>query len=666
MKGTETRITDPHTITASDINPDSDDAMMDDVESGASILERGIDVNTGIDTGVDMNNIMDDSHHHAGHETSLLETELGNDGNTNIDIDTIAAPSIQPPLLSPSPSIQERANMKAYSWRPPTPPPSPPKTNSNSNNNNGDFNKIFTFKGIGIGMPSLFRKKTSNIAVHPNQTNTDGNSISNRNSSPHRLADESLLLTNESDPHNLTHDYISTGDTNDTDNDYDIRTQTQIHTHARNVPRKHNPYKHQSRISKTIHALLPTSPRPEYDDTQSQQNDQSSTYQMMKSQHGASTRQSKNSLSAITNLPPDQSSFFYNGMDQLQLQRSSDYSSSSSNRKSSSSISPSSDDYFNHQTRRNFMEKHALLNASYSRPSISSSNSLKDEQEHAQEEDYFQDNDSFDLSTLFTFGMSHANRDRHDRQRFQQRNEQPIMADIRKSSLSYMRKGRMEMRVPGDNVRLVMDEFLDAGILSVEVNSHSEFELEPQSCSGGENDRDGDGKRNRMNGNDRDDENENKYSNRGTSSGLEGTAMRTVGESSSLEQQETDIETGAVSVIEQRAHIERSGLIQLSESRQQKQAAGDLNVDLDYAEDVAEDAQETSRLPELRYMLTVDQNLYKRVLSEITDSRMPCGLYYCCNDSVDGTKHVQIRVAILILIVFFIFLFVGTCIWPTD
>eukprot|EP00979_Chaetoceros_neogracilis_P004374 scaffold778_cov133-Chaetoceros_neogracile.AAC.1 len=127
-----------------------------------------------------------------------------------------------------------------------------------------------------------------------------------------------------------------------------------------------------------------------------------------------------------------------------------------------------------------------------------------------------------------------------------------------------------------------------------------------------------------MNGNDRDDENENKYSNRGTSLGLEGTAMRTVGESSSLEQQETDIETGAVSVIEQRAHIERSGLIQSSESRQQKQAAGDLDVDLDYAENAVEDAQETSRLPELRYMLTVDQNLYKRVLSEITDSRMPC------------------------------------------
>ena len=70
-----------------------------------------------------------------------------------------------------------------------------------------------------------------------------------------------------------------------------------------------------------------------------------------------------------------------------------------------------------------------------------------------------------------------------------------------------------------------------------------------------------------------------------------------------------------------------------------------------------------NKLPELNYVLTVDQDLYKRVLSEMLDSRTPCGLYFFCHD--DGHKNVHINVAIGILFVVFSLIFWGTCVWPT-
>mmetsp|Transcript_13407 Transcript_13407/g.20340 ORF Transcript_13407/g.20340 Transcript_13407/m.20340 type:complete len:106 (-) Transcript_13407:85-402(-) len=69
-------------------------------------------------------------------------------------------------------------------------------------------------------------------------------------------------------------------------------------------------------------------------------------------------------------------------------------------------------------------------------------------------------------------------------------------------------------------------------------------------------------------------------------------------------------------------------------------------------------------LSELSYVLTVDQDLYKRVLSEAVDSQTMCGFYYCCHDY--ESKNVNINVAIGILLVVFSLLFWGTCVWPTE
>ena len=63
------------------------------------------------------------------------------------------------------------------------------------------------------------------------------------------------------------------------------------------------------------------------------------------------------------------------------------------------------------------------------------------------------------------------------------------------------------------------------------------------------------------------------------------------------------------------------------------------------------------------YVLTVEEDLYKRLVQEMADSlQSPFGLYNCCRES--GT--VDIRIALAILAVFFMFLFITTLVWPTN
>mmetsp|Transcript_28081 Transcript_28081/g.66936 ORF Transcript_28081/g.66936 Transcript_28081/m.66936 type:complete len:482 (+) Transcript_28081:91-1536(+) len=69
--------------------------------------------------------------------------------------------------------------------------------------------------------------------------------------------------------------------------------------------------------------------------------------------------------------------------------------------------------------------------------------------------------------------------------------------------------------------------------------------------------------------------------------------------------------------------------------------------------------------PELSYVLTVDEHLYRRLVQEMVDSyRLPCGMYYCCH--VTDGDHVGIGVAVSALSCIFLLLLIGMIIWPTD
>merc|ERR1712008_292075 len=66
----------------------------------------------------------------------------------------------------------------------------------------------------------------------------------------------------------------------------------------------------------------------------------------------------------------------------------------------------------------------------------------------------------------------------------------------------------------------------------------------------------------------------------------------------------------------------------------------------------------------IQYVLTVDDDLYRRVVKEMAYSRFPCGIYYCCHET--DTNKVNIWVAVGILSIIFLFLFVNTMIWPVT
>ena len=69
-------------------------------------------------------------------------------------------------------------------------------------------------------------------------------------------------------------------------------------------------------------------------------------------------------------------------------------------------------------------------------------------------------------------------------------------------------------------------------------------------------------------------------------------------------------------------------------------------------------------LSDVRYVLNVDDDLFKRVLSEIADSRSyPCGLFYCGRQIEDGDNP-SIWIAVGIVIFLFLGMAIVSVCWP--
>lgn len=71
--------------------------------------------------------------------------------------------------------------------------------------------------------------------------------------------------------------------------------------------------------------------------------------------------------------------------------------------------------------------------------------------------------------------------------------------------------------------------------------------------------------------------------------------------------------------------------------------------------------------PPLKYVLTVPDDLYRRVVSEMSYRLMPpCwGFFKCCHYH-DDTEHADIRLALVILAVTFTLVFGFTLEWRTE
>jgi hypothetical protein len=290
--------------------------------------------------------------------------------------------------------------------------------------------------------------------------------------------------------------------------------------------------------------------------------------------------------------------FFYNNIEDIEAQRQSKSQFATKQTPVSMTLTNESSngycEYFDPTSRHAFMEEYAILNSTLSNEEI----------EYKDAEDQFVDDDDeygLDFQTLFTFGCSPTARDKELQRRgiTADNGFVPAISDIRKSSLSYMNNGRIQIRLPSDRVRLLMDDHMEAGILSVE--------------------------------------------------------RPLVLANETQESASNDTQERTSPLLKPRRSSNDSIIV----GSQQVSCVGDdteINVD--------EYEVCTSSLPELNYVLTVDEDLYRRVLSEIVDSRTPCGLYFCCHDY--DSKSVNIKVAIGILVIVFSLLLWGTITWPTG
>lgn len=293
--------------------------------------------------------------------------------------------------------------------------------------------------------------------------------------------------------------------------------------------------------------------------------------------------------------------FFYTGMDELEAKRGSQTKSKWATKQTPASVAYTNEsrirngygEYFDPTLRRKFMEEYEMLNTNLTNNEIEHNNA-----EDQFDDDIHDDDDAMDFRSLFTFGCSPTSREKELNRRGLTVDDHdiPAISDIRKSSLSFMNNGRMQIRLPSDKVRLLMDDHLEAGILCVEKDA----------------------------------------------------LVRSSADRSSAQDD-----------------------VNREEAQNSLFMADDENIigenisnNYDYSLSRANRNEAASSLKELRYVLTIDQDLYKRVLTEVVDSQTPCGLYYCCHDY--ESKTVNINVAVGILFVVFSFIFWGTCEWPTD
>jgi hypothetical protein len=68
--------------------------------------------------------------------------------------------------------------------------------------------------------------------------------------------------------------------------------------------------------------------------------------------------------------------------------------------------------------------------------------------------------------------------------------------------------------------------------------------------------------------------------------------------------------------------------------------------------------------PPLRYVMTVPDDLYRRIVSEMSYAMFPpyWGVFKCCTE----TERADIKVALAIFFVVLLLLFISTMEWPTD
>merc|ERR1711935_471254 len=94
----------------------------------------------------------------------------------------------------------------------------------------------------------------------------------------------------------------------------------------------------------------------------------------------------------------------------------------------------------------------------------------------------------------------------------------------------------------------------------------------------------------------------------------------------------------------------------------------DVNSDSSYSyddDDSYVDALYEDLLPELRYVITIPDDIYRRMVGEMSAKVFPpCwGFFRCCNQE---SEHASIKLALVIMSVVMLLLFIGSLEWRTT
>ena len=94
---------------------------------------------------------------------------------------------------------------------------------------------------------------------------------------------------------------------------------------------------------------------------------------------------------------------------------------------------------------------------------------------------------------------------------------------------------------------------------------------------------------------------------------------------------------------------------------------GIVSVEQWRKDDVETNCDDEKKNPPLRFVMTVPDDLYRRVVSEMSYRLMPpCwGFFKCCHYH-DDTEHADIRLALVVLAVTFALVFIFTMEWRTT
>jgi len=248
-----------------------------------------------------------------------------------------------------------------------------------------------------------------------------------------------------------------------------------------------------------------------------------------------------------------------------------------------------------------------------------------------------------------------------------------------RSSMFFEQDGRMLMRLPRDQVRLVMDYNLEPGILSVEQWRNQEDAEATSEKLAMQNER----TRLSMQ---RERKRERRHQRRGKEQRRRRRRRRNTRKQRELQQQQFDgdnrnnnIHNEGEQTIDEEDPLATKGGGQLPlegvPMEEEKGRQTDIEEDDDsyssYSDDsdsyLDDDLDEPFEelLPDLKYVITIPDDMYRRMVGEISAKVFPpyWGFFKCCNQE---SEQADIKLALLLLSVVMSLLFVGSLEWRTT